>query len=68
MIIKNAEHLGYDVTSRGNLGITASGSGVEGNVSISILTSGAATIVGATSETDALKIYRTFVNGSIARN
>ncbi len=68
MIIKNAEHLGYDVTSRGNLGITASGSGVEGKVSISILTSGAATIVGATNETDALNIYRTFVDGTIARN
>lgn len=68
MIIKNAEHLGYDVTSRGNLGITASGSGDEGKVSISILTSGAATIVGASSETDALKIYRTFVDGTIANN
>ncbi|HZD36604.1 MAG TPA: ThiF family adenylyltransferase [Nitrososphaeraceae archaeon] len=68
MIIKNAEHLGYDVTSRGNLGITASGSGTQGNISISILTSGAATIVGATSETDALKIYRTFVDGTIARS
>jgi molybdopterin/thiamine biosynthesis adenylyltransferase/molybdopterin converting factor small subunit len=68
MIIKNAEHLGYDVTSRGNLGITASGSGDEGKVSISILTSGAATIVGASSETDALKIYRTFVDGTIAKN
>jgi molybdopterin/thiamine biosynthesis adenylyltransferase/molybdopterin converting factor small subunit len=68
MIIKNAEHLGYDVTSRGNLGITASGGGSQGKVSISILTSGAATIVGATSETDALKIYRTFVDGKIARN
>ncbi|MGC1131825.1 MAG: ThiF family adenylyltransferase [Nitrososphaeraceae archaeon] len=68
MIIKNAEHLGFDVTSRGNLGITASGSGDEGKVSISILTSGAATIVGASSETDALKIYRTFVDGTIAKN
>jgi molybdopterin/thiamine biosynthesis adenylyltransferase/molybdopterin converting factor small subunit len=68
LIVKNAEHLGYDVTSRGNLGITASGSGDEGKVSISILTSGAATIVGATSENDALKIYRTFVDGTIARN
>jgi adenylyltransferase/sulfurtransferase len=68
MIIKKAEHLGYDVTSRGNLGITASGSGDEGKVSISILTSGAATIVGASSETDALKIYRTFVDGTIAKN
>lgn len=68
MIIKNAEHLGYDVTSRGNLGITASGSGIKGKVSISILTSGAATIVGATNETDALKIYKTFVDGTLPRN
>lgn len=68
MIIKNAEHLGYDVTSRGNLGITASGSGIKGRVSISILTSGAATIVGATNETDALKIYKTFVDGTLPHN
>ena len=57
------------MTSRGNLGITASGSGDEGKVSIEYsFTSGAATIVGASSETDALKIYRTFVDGTIAKN
>jgi molybdopterin-synthase adenylyltransferase len=61
-IIRNAENLGYDVTARGNLGITANGDG--GRVWISLLTSGSATIVGATSETDALKIYRTFMNGT----
>lgn len=67
-IIRNAENLGYDVTTRGNLGITASASGDGGRVSISILTSGAATIVGATSETDALEIYRTLMNGMNTRN
>jgi adenylyltransferase/sulfurtransferase len=63
-IIRNAENLGYDVTARGNLGITASANGDGGRVWISLLTSGSATIVGATSETDALKIYRTFMNGT----
>lgn len=67
-IIRNAENLGYDVTTRGNLGITASASGDGGRVSISILTSGAATIVGATSETDALEIYRTLMNGMNTKN
>lgn len=67
-IIRNAENLGFDVTTRGNMGITASASGDGGRVSISILTSGAATIVGATSETDALEIYRTLMNGMNTRN
>jgi molybdopterin-synthase adenylyltransferase len=67
-IIRNAENLGYDVTTRGNLGITASASGDGARVSISILTSGAATIVGATSETDALEIYRTLMNGMNTKN
>lgn len=67
-IIRNAENLGYNVTTRGNMGITASASGDGGRVSISILTSGAATIVGATSETDALEIYRTLMNGMNTKN
>ena len=67
-IIRNAENLGFDVTTRGNLGMTASASGDGGRVSISILTSGAATIVGATSETDALEIYRTLMDGMNTRN
>lgn len=67
-IIRNAENLGFDVTTRGNMGITASASGDGGRVSISILTSGAATIVGATSETDALEIYRTLMNGMNTKN
>jgi len=66
-VIRNAEHLGYSVTTRGNLGITASAGSERGKISISILTSGAATIVGAASETDALEIYKTFVNGKNAK-
>jgi len=59
-IVKNAESLGYDIKMRGNLGITASTKASK--LSISFLTSGAATIVGAKDEEDALSIYRTFVN------
>jgi adenylyltransferase/sulfurtransferase len=57
-IAKNAESLGYEVKSRGNLGITA----ISNNrLSVSFLTSGAATIVGVKSEEDALSIYKTFI-------
>lgn len=62
-IIKNAESLGYQVKTRGNLGITAVNSG---RMSVSFLSSGAATIVGATDEEDAIKIYKTFVDGTAA--
>jgi molybdopterin/thiamine biosynthesis adenylyltransferase/molybdopterin converting factor small subunit len=58
-IVKNAESLGYDVKMRGNLGITAISTNPN-KLSISFLTSGAATIVGAKDEEDALFIYRTF--------
>jgi bacteriocin biosynthesis cyclodehydratase domain-containing protein len=58
-IVKNAELLGYDVKMRGNLGITAIRTN-SNKLSISFLTSGAATIVGAKNEGDALFIYRTF--------
>lgn len=58
-IAKNAELLGYDVKTRGNLGITAIRTN-SNKLSISFLTSGAATIVGAKNEGDALFIYRTF--------
>ncbi|MFZ0513281.1 MAG: ThiF family adenylyltransferase [Candidatus Nitrosopolaris sp.] len=58
-IVKNAELLGYDVKMRGNLGITAISTN-SNKLSISFLTSGAATIVGAKDEGDALFIYRTF--------
>lgn len=60
-IMKNAESLGYEVKTRGNLGITAVNSG---RMSVSFLSSGAATIVGAKDEDDAIKIYNTFVDGS----
>jgi molybdopterin-synthase adenylyltransferase len=58
-IMKNAESLGYDIKMRGNLGITAISTNAS-KLSISFLTSGAATIVGAKDEEDALFIYRTF--------
>jgi molybdopterin-synthase adenylyltransferase len=59
-IVKNAEALGYQVKTRGNLGITVI-SDNAGKLSVSFLTSGAATIVGAKDEEDALSIYNTFV-------
>jgi len=59
-IVKNAEALGYQVKTKGNLGITAI-SNNAGKLSVSFLTSGAATIVGAKDEEDALSIYNTFV-------
>jgi bacteriocin biosynthesis cyclodehydratase domain-containing protein len=62
-IIKNAESLGYQVKTRGNLGITAVNSG---EMSVSFLSSGAATIVGAKDEEDAIKIYKTFVDRTAA--
>jgi len=58
-ISKTAESLGYQVKSRGNLGITAVNSG---RMSVSFLSSGAATIVGAKDEDDAVEIYKTFVS------
>jgi adenylyltransferase/sulfurtransferase len=57
-MVRNAESLGYKVKTRGNLGITAVNSG---RMSVSLLSSGAATIVGAKDEEDAIKIYKTFV-------
>ncbi|HEX2014763.1 MAG TPA: ThiF family adenylyltransferase [Nitrososphaera sp.] len=59
-IVRNAESLGYQVKTRGNLGITAVSSA---RMSVSFLSSGAATIVGAKDEEDAIKIYKTFVDG-----
>ncbi|MDQ3868030.1 MAG: 4-methyl-5(B-hydroxyethyl)-thiazole monophosphate biosynthesis protein, partial [Thermoproteota archaeon] len=63
-IIENAELLGYQVKARGSLGITAESSN-SSKLSVSFLTSGAATIVGAKDEEDALSIYRTFARGII---
>lgn len=59
-IVKNAELLGYDVKIKGNLGITAISTN-SNKLSISFLTSGAATIVGAKDEDDALSIYKTLI-------
>jgi adenylyltransferase/sulfurtransferase len=59
-IVKNAESLGYEVKTRGKLGITAVNTG---RMSVSFLSSGAATIVGAKDEEDAIGIYKTFVDG-----
>ena len=62
-IEKNAEQLGYKVKSRGKLGLTAISNTIEREqLSVSFMTSGAATIVGAKSEEDALSIYKKFVN------
>ncbi|HEX7032761.1 MAG TPA: ThiF family adenylyltransferase [Nitrososphaera sp.] len=60
-ITKTAESLGYQVKTRGNLGITAVNSG---RMSVSFLSSGAATIVGAKDEEDAVKVYKTFLTPS----
>jgi adenylyltransferase/sulfurtransferase len=62
-IEKNAEQLGYKVKSRGKLGLTAISNTIEREqLSVSFMTSGAATIVGAKSEEDALSIYKKFVS------
>lgn len=56
-ILKTAESNGYVLKSKGNLGLTVSN---KDKLLISFLTSGAATIVGAKSEEEALSIYNTF--------
>jgi molybdopterin-synthase adenylyltransferase len=61
-ITENAELLGYQVKTRGSLGITAESTN-SSKLSVSFLTSGAATIVGAKDEEDALYIYKTFIRG-----
>jgi adenylyltransferase/sulfurtransferase len=61
-ITKNAELLGYQVKSRGSLGITVESNG-SSKLSVSFLTSGAATIVGAKDEEDASYIYRNIIKG-----
>lgn len=60
-ISKRAETLGYQVRTRGNLGITAIN---DSRMSVSFLSSGAATIVGAKNEEDAVEIYNTFVSSA----
>ena len=58
-----AEQSGYTIKNRGKLGITAISNGPD-NLSVSFLTSGAATIVGAKNEDDALSIYKKLVSDS----
>ena len=64
-VINNAESLGYNIKSRGSLGITVTttnNSNPSQQLSISFMTSGTATIVGAKDEKDALSIYNEFLN------
>jgi adenylyltransferase/sulfurtransferase len=67
-IIHNAELLGYNIKSRGSLGITVTtnNSNPSQQLSISFMTSGTATIVGAKDENDALSIYNEFLNFKIS--
>jgi adenylyltransferase/sulfurtransferase len=58
-IIKTAESLGYQVRTRGSLGITAISG--ETKLSVSVLSSGAATIVGAKDEKDVVEIYNKLI-------
>jgi len=58
---KSAERLGYRIKIKGELGLTVISSNSD-NLSISFMTSGAATIVGAKSEEEALSIYKSFVD------
>ena len=70
-IIHNAELLGYNIKTRGSLGITVTTntnnpSPQQQQLSISFMTSGTATIVGAKDEKDALSIYYEFLNSKIS--
>src|SRR6187200_1483963 len=67
-VINNAELLGYNIKSRGSLGITVTtnNSNPSHQLSISFMTSGTATIVGAKDENDALSIYNEFLNFKIS--
>lgn len=56
-VLRIAESNGYTLKSKGNMGITISN---QNQLLVSFLTSGAATIVGAKSEDEALSIYKTF--------
>ncbi len=60
-IEKNAERLGYTIKTKGELGLTIMSSNSD-NLLISFMTSGAATIVGAKNEDEAMSIYKSFVD------
>ena len=64
-IEKSAEKLGYTIKTKGELGLTIM-SGNSDNLSISFMTSGAATIVGAKSEEEALSIYKSIVDDIVS--
>lgn len=63
-IVQNAELLGYNVKSLGTLGMTATTNDTNPSqqLSVSFMTSGTATIVGAKDEKDAIFIYNNFIN------
>ena len=64
-IEKSAERLGYTIKTKGKLGLTIMSSNSD-NLSISFMTSGAATIVGAKSEDEALSIYKSIVDDIVS--
>lgn len=64
-IEKSAERLGYTIKTKGELGLTIMSSNSD-NLSISFMTSGAATIVGAKSEDEALSIYKSVVDDIVS--
>lgn len=64
-IEKSAERLGYTIKTKGELGLTIISSNSD-NLSISFMTSGAATIVGAKSEDEALSIYKSIVDDTVS--
>jgi len=57
-VLAKATKTGFNVESRGTLGATLQ----NGKISVSLLKSGAVVIVGAKDESDALNIYKEFVN------
>lgn len=64
-IEKSAGRLGYTIKTKGELGLTIMSSNSD-NLSISFMTSGAATIVGAKSEDEALSIYNSIVDDIVS--
>jgi adenylyltransferase/sulfurtransferase len=69
-IVQNAELLGYNVKSLGTLGMTATTNHTNPSqqLSVSFMTSGTATIVGAKDEKDAIFIYKNFANTGDDKN
>ncbi|GIU70770.1 MAG: hypothetical protein KatS3mg003_0249 [Candidatus Nitrosocaldaceae archaeon] len=61
-ISSKANANGYNIQSKGDMGVTMLNKKYK--VSVSLLKSGAAVIVGAKSEDDAMKIYKELVNGN----